>query len=261
MWWNSMSAFQQAMFIIACAATLALILQIISMLIGGSNEADVSDMSGGGGLTDATEVSGGGGMLDADVSDMQGGGMLDADGNGGLSSVFDGGGSGSLDSSDPTDGGDAEVSGRSGAAAFGLRLLSLRSIVAFVAIGGWVGYTLCYALSWQYALIIAIVCGLCASCLVTWAMLAFEKMQDSGNLNPANAIGTIGTVYLTVPPSRGGKGKVNILIQERYAEYEAMTDSHDPIPTAAEIKVIGHIGSNVLLVEKHKKPAITIEKD
>ena len=59
--------------------------------------------------------------------------------------------------------------------------------------------------------------------------------------------------------NRTGFGKINVLIQERYAEYDAVTDSSEPIPTTAEIKVIGHTGANVLLVQKYKKPSIVIE--
>lgn len=249
MWWNSMSTFQQTMFIIACAATFLLVMQILLMLIGGSNDADAV----GGGLTD--------GGFDGDVSgggDFTGGGS-DGDFSGDLPSVFDGGGSstGGAGSDDASP--DAVGSGGGALAAFGLRLISLRSIIAFLAIGGWVGYTLCYSLDWYYSLIIALVCGFAAACGMAGAMLGMEKMQSSGNLDPHNAVGKIGTVYLTIPPDRAGQGKVNILIQERYAEYEAVTDDNSPLPTASEIKVVKHLGSNVLLVTKYKKPSITIE--
>ena len=231
MWWSSMSAFQQTLFVIACAATFVLIMQIVLMLIGGSSDADV-DVSGGdisgGGLTDIDGADG--------VLDVSGGGISDADG-------------------------DTSISDHGSAMPFGLRLLSLRSIIAFVSIGGWVGYTVCYVLDWYFALIIAIACGFGAACAMAAAMLGMEKLQSSGNLDPTNAVGKTGTVYLTVPPGRSGRGKVNVLIQERYAEYEAVTDSDAALPTSSEIKVVGHIGANVLLVEKYKKPSITIENN
>ncbi len=241
MWWNSMSTFQQTMFIIACVATFLLVLQILMMLIGGSNDADAI----GGGLTD-----GGDGFDLADGAD--------GDFSGDIPSMLDGGGS--VGDSGANDGApDVSDTGGGALAAFGLRLISLRSIIAFLAIGGWVGYTLCYSLDWYYSLIVALVCGFAAACGMAGAMLGMEKMQSSGNLNPQNAVGKIGTVYLTVPPARQGHGKVNVLIQERYTEYEAVTDDGDPLPTAAEIKVLKHIGANVLLVTKYKKPSITIE--
>ncbi|MCM1368622.1 MAG: hypothetical protein NC184_07425 [Roseburia sp.] len=256
MWWDSLSVAQQVMFIVACATTFILIMQIILMLISGATDADV----------------GGGGISDADASDFGGGGISDVSdvsdvGGGGLSSVFDGstgglseatlGGSGDFDGGS---GGSDGTDGSHGATMpFGLRLLSLRSIIAFVAVGAWVGYTLMYVLDWYFAVIIACACGFAAACGMAAALVGMEKLQGNGNLNPMNAIGKIGTVYLTVPPSRSGKGKINILIQERYAEYEAMTDSEESIPTSSEIKVVGCVEGNVLLVSKYKQPSIIVE--
>ena len=70
-----MSTFQQTMFIIACVATFLLVLQILMMLIGGSNDADAI----GGGLTD-----GGDGFDLADGAD--------GDFSGDIPSMLDGGG-------------------------------------------------------------------------------------------------------------------------------------------------------------------------
>lgn len=246
MWWNSMSLFQQVMFVIACAATAVLLIQIILMLISGASDADFS----------------GGGISDADVSDATDIGEVSDIGDGGvgegLSSVFDGSPSAS-DVGGHIDGDNVHTGGSS--LPFGLRLLSFRSIVAFLAVGAWIGYTLCYAIDWYIALILALAGGFAAACGMAAAILGMEKLQSNGNINPQNAIGKTGTVYLTVPPARSGFGKVNILIQERYAEYEAVTDSNEPLPTSSEIKVIGHTGANVLLVERYKKPSITVEKD
>lgn len=258
MWWNTMSSFQQAMFIIACAGSVILILQIIFMLAGGADDGDVT---AGGGMTDGDFSEMSGGMTDADLS-------FDGDGTGG-GLPFDGGfsdgslgGIADIADADIPEGGTSELASAttvSHGGGFGIRLLSLRSIVAFVAVGGWLGYTLGYMLDWYYALIIAAACGFAAACGMAGAIIGMEKMQSSGNINPTNAAGLRGTVYLTVPPARSGRGKVNILIQERYAEFEAVTDSDCPLTTTTEIKVIKHIGGNVLLVEKYKKPNITVE--
>ncbi len=236
MWWNSMSALQQTAFIIACAASFVLVLQLIMLLIGGSTDAEV-----GGGLTDAQLPSGD--ISDVDISDT---GALDGGG-------FD------VDAS--TDGDISDGVQPGGGRAFGLRLLSLRSIIAFFAVGGWMCYTMCYMLDWYWAVVIAVASGFAAACAMAAALLGMEKMQGDGNIDPNNAIGKTGTVYLTVPPERTGKGKVNILIQERYAEYDAITNGSTALPTASEIKVVGYDGANVLIVEKYKKPSITIETE
>lgn len=235
MWWDTMSVLQQVMFVLACSLTAILVIQIVMMFVGGASDADI-----GGGLSDAGDVGDIGDIGDiggvGDIGDVD----LDVDVGGGGADVPDG------------DFGD------NAAAIFGLKLLSLRSILAFAVMGSWLCYTLCYALDWYWAVVIAVGGGLVAACIMAGALVGMEKLQDSGNIDPNNAVGKIGTVYLTIPKSRTGKGKINILIQERYAEYEAITDSDEPIMTGAEIQVIKHDGGNVLLVKKYQKPSITI---
>jgi len=251
MWWNEMSLLQQVMFIIACSATVVLLFQIITMLIGGAADGSFDGDATGGGLFDggvADAASGGvGGALDGDM-----GGVLDGDMSGALDTDFDG---------DTSSGGDITDKDISAGSGFGLKLLSLRSILAFITIGAWMCYTLCYFLDWYFAILIAVACGFAAACGMAGALIGIEKMQDNGTLDANNAVGKIGTVYLTVPPHRSGQGKINVLVQERYAEYEAVTDSDEPIPTGSEIKITGHIGANVLLVARYKKPSIVIETE
>lgn len=204
-----MNAFQQTAFIIACAATVILIVQIIIMLVGGEIEADVS----------------------ADVTDISGATDVDLDGDGIPDDVSDG--------------------STGSATHFGFRLLSLRSILAFLSVGGWTGYTVAYALPWYFALLIALVAGLAAACLMAAAIIGIEKLQASGTVTPDSAVGKSGTVYLVIPPNRSGKGKVSILVSERYKEYDAVTDSTEELSTGTPISVKAHLGDNVLLVIKN----------
>ncbi|MCH5162950.1 MAG: hypothetical protein J1G38_05625 [Clostridiales bacterium] len=240
MWWNTMSVLQQVMFVIACSLTAVLFIQVVMMFVGGASDLDGS---ADGGLSDAGDVSDIGG----DVGDI--GDVGDVGDIGDVSDMGDGDIGGGV-----SDGG---LHG-GGAAVFGMKLLSLRSLLAFAVIGSWLCYTLCYSLEWYYAVLISIGGGFIAACGMAAALVGMEKLQDNGNLDPNNAVGKVGTVYLTIPAKRNGRGKINILIQERYAEYEAVTDSDEPIPTGASIQVIRHDGGNVLLVKKHQRPSITI---
>ncbi len=233
MWWDTLSTLQQAMFIIACVLTALLVVQIILMFVGGASDAgDVGDLSDVGDMGDIGDVGDVGDI--GDVGDVGDVGNVDA-GGGGVSDV-----------------------GSSGGALFGMKLLSLRSILAFSVMFAWLCYTMCFVVDWYIALIISAGGGMIAACAMAGALVGMEKLQDNGNLVAENAVGTVGTVYLTVPPARSGHGKINIVIQERYAEYEAVTDSDEPLPTGTEIQVIKHVGGNVLLVKKYQKPSITI---
>ena len=76
------------------------------------------------------------------------------------------------------------------------------------------------------------------------------KLRNDGNLDNKNALGTSGRVYLTVPPSRSGEGKVNVLLQGSYVELEAVTDEIEAIPTGTEVVVTGISGQTTLVVKK-----------
>jgi len=187
-WWQSLEAIQKVYFCIGLAATVFLILQIITLLFGfGTDEIEV-DLSGDG---------------DADAS---------------------------IDVAD------------------GFTLFSIRGIVAFFAIGGWVGYILAPVNS-----ILAIACSLLAGSLalvgMAFIMRAIMRLRSSGNIEKEKAIGSLASVYLTVPPKGEGFGKVNLTLEERYVEINAVQNGEQVIPTGSQVKVVGVLGEN-LIVEK-----------
>jgi len=88
--------------------------------------------------------------------------------------------------------------------------------------------------------------------LIGLIFYAVKNLQSSGNINYANAIGLTASVYIPIPPRRAGTGKVMVTIQERLTEAEAVTDEETKLPTGEEVKVIGKIGTT-LIVKKTKE--------
>lgn len=133
----------------------------------------------------------------------------------------------------------------------GFRLLSLRSIIAFLTIFGWVGLIgVRNDLSNVWTLVIAFACGLVAMLVVVLAMRWMLKLQADGTRNIKNALGKSGTVYLTVPGQRNGSGKVNILLQDTFVELDAVTDQEGSIRSGREVVVVGLSGQNTLVVKE-----------
>lgn len=197
-WWNMNTEFQRVLFIIAAAATLIMIVQIILIVIGiGGNDASFD--------------------YDGEIDDV------DLANDEGLSDTA------------------------------GLRLLSIRSALAFLAIGGWMAYTMAFLLSWWASLLIGIAVGAVAAVGVAFLLKNIMKLQSNGNINLSNAVGKVGDVYLTIPADRKGSGKVNLTVQDSFIEREAVTDNDTPIKTGEKIKVVKVIGDDVLLVEPLKK--------
>lgn len=131
---------------------------------------------------------------------------------------------------------------------FGLKIFTIRSIIAFFSIGGWVAFTMEYVMPWPAALAVGIVAGLAAGLLMAYIMHALMKLQSSGNIDVHNSVGAIGEVYLPIPPNRTEKGKVNVTVQERFVELKAVSDCDEPIETGARVRVISAVDDETVLV-------------
>ncbi len=131
------------------------------------------------------------------------------------------------------------------------RLFTLRGIVSFLAVMGWVGFALGDgSMPYAGAIAIASVAGFLMMLAIAGLAYLFERLQSNGNIHMGNAIGKSGTVYLTVPKKREGKGKVNVVVQERYGEYEAVTDENEALPFGTEVVVIALSGDDTLVVRR-----------
>lgn len=132
-----------------------------------------------------------------------------------------------------------------------LKFFSIRGIVAFFSLFGWVGVVLAEeGLSTFIIFFIATVCGLIGMLVIALMFYSISKMQRNGNINIKNAIGHTGQVYITIPAKQSGQGKIQITIQERYTEVNAMTSSLKSLPTGTMVRVVDVIDINTLLVEK-----------
>ncbi|HLU39365.1 MAG TPA: NfeD family protein [Planctomycetota bacterium] len=130
-----------------------------------------------------------------------------------------------------------------------LKLLSLKTVVAFVTFFGLAGLA-CRraALSDATALGIALGAGVLALWIVAWLMAALTKLQSRGNVDLRNAIGSQGKVYVRVPGARTGAGKVLLTVQGRTVEARAVTDGPE-IEAGAQVTVTGAAG-NTLEVQR-----------
>ena len=74
------------------------------------------------------------------------------------------------------------------------------------------------------------------------------KLTDSGTLNLQNAIGKVGSVYLTIPAKRDGLGKVQVKVQG-LRTLDAMTDYEEEIKTGSVIEVVEILNNEILVVK------------
>ena len=211
-WWNGMPLIQQLFALIAIPATVVLVIQTILLFFGFGQDQDSS-----------------GSMPDTAPGDMN-----DVPGVYG-DDVVDTFGQESLDVHDST----AEA---------GLRLLTVRGLVAFFAVGGWAGVVMIdLGLHPALAGLVALIAGLSALVLVAWIIKMMLSLQDSGNLDIKNAIGLIGNVYLRIPGNRQGSGKITVILQGRSIELDAVTDDPNGIATGRQARVVETRGGRLIV--------------
>lgn len=130
-------------------------------------------------------------------------------------------------------------------------IISFRSIIAalaFFGIGGLIGDSAGFPTI--ITLSFAIGMGFIVMVLVGWIMQTMMKLKSDGTVNIKNAIGTVGTVYLTIPAAKAGAGKVTLSIQNRTMEYEAVTQDEESIATGARVEVCEIVDVNTLEVKR-----------
>ena len=187
--WSALTAIQKTYFVIGLAASVFLVLQIITLLFGFGDGGEVDVDFDGDGASDVT-----------------------------------------VDASD------------------GFTLFSVRGIVAFFAIGGWVGYALA-PVSTPLAIVCSLVAGSLALVAMALIMRAIMRLRSDGNISISRAIGKGADVYLTIPAKNEGFGKVTLTLEERFVELNAVQEGNSPIPTGSHVKVI-NVKGDMLVVEK-----------
>ncbi|MDR3207803.1 MAG: hypothetical protein LBT60_05670 [Oscillospiraceae bacterium] len=212
-WWNALSGLERFFALTAIPATLLLLIQTVLLLfgLGGHGQDDVS-------------------------ADHDGDG-LDQDGGQGWEQEH------SVGEHDGHDHGEIHDAG--------LRMFTVRGFVAFFSVFGWCGLVcLQGGLSPQVSLLISFAAGLVSMLAIALIIKAAMKLQINGTLDLANAVGQSASVYMRVPAGRAGRGKVNLTVQERYIEADAVTDEAADLMPGREVAVVGLLGGNALLVTR-----------
>lgn len=143
----------------------------------------------------------------------------------------------------------AHVHGVGHDASEGLNLLSIRSLAAGVAFFGIVGLA-AQPLGVLLATAAAVAAGAAATVGVAAIVKTFGRLERDGTMSLGLAIGTTGTVYLSIPGHREGLGKVHVTVQNRLVECAAVT-AEDALPTGASVLVVDLEGNDTVVVVRN----------
>ncbi len=134
----------------------------------------------------------------------------------------------------------------------GLRILSIRGVLAFLSIGGWTTYLLSDAMPEWAAALVGAVAGAIAAFLLAYALKQAMRLESSGNLDYKSAIGKPAMIYIRVPADRNGRGKVILNHQGKMVEVDALTDEKEDLIRNTKVEVVALEDESTLLVKKTK---------
>ncbi|MCC7087264.1 MAG: hypothetical protein IT427_19855 [Pirellulales bacterium] len=129
------------------------------------------------------------------------------------------------------------------------KIISFQTLVAAIAFFGLAGKAAQAAkLSNSSALVIALGAGLAAMYGVYHVIRGLHRFNADGTIQIGRSVGQPGTVYIPIPASHTGAGKIQMNLQNRVVEFQAMT-AQDRLPCGAKVKVTGVIGPDTVEVE------------
>jgi len=129
-------------------------------------------------------------------------------------------------------------------------IFTLRNLINFLLGFSWTGISLYNKFENKTILIlIAVIVGISFVVVFFFLIKQILKLSEDNSFKIENTINKTADVYLTIPESKSGKGKVQISVNGSFHELDAMTLSTEKIPSGAVIKVIA-VENNILIVEK-----------
>lgn len=128
----------------------------------------------------------------------------------------------------------------------GFQALTIQGVSSFLAMFGVVGYTLLHGALLGSALAVAgaVAAGVVSMWIIHRIFRGMLRLQSSGTVSLYAAVGSEGSVYLTV--SKEG-GRVQINFANRLREFEAVSADGSTLPTGTPIRVQS-VAANTLVV-------------
>lgn len=148
------------------------------------------------------------------------------------------------------DGGEVDADHATDSAGFWfLEMISLRTLAAAATFFGLFGGA-ANSMGNPPGVSIAVAClaGYAAMYAVYWAFRQLFRLETSGNEDIDNAIGQPAEVYLPIAALSAQAGKVLVTVQGRTAEYQALTNSPESLPTGTKVLVMEVISGDTVLV-------------
>jgi hypothetical protein len=130
----------------------------------------------------------------------------------------------------------------------GFPIFTFRNFLTFFTFFSWGGIVaLDVGLSNGWSIIAGLISGIFMVGVVISMFLLFNKLRVDNTGKLSDAIGTDGSIHISIP--KDGMGKVNILIKGSHRMEAAISKDGTEIKTGSRIKVTGTSGTNLIVEE------------
>lgn len=130
-------------------------------------------------------------------------------------------------------------------------LFSFRNLINFLLGYGWTGVILYDDIAkpfWLYVVSFGV--GVLFVAAFIFMFRKMMKLSHDGTFHISEAVGLVADVYLRIPASNGGRGKVQFSVKGSVHELDAVTDDSEEIPTGAKARIVEPLGGDVVKVVK-----------
>ena len=150
---------------------------------------------------------------------------------------------------DAADGIEPDFDGDLGNSHEPFQLFSFRNLINFLLGFSWAGISFYNLIGNRFILTtIAFLIGIAFVAVFFFIIGQIRKLSENNSFQISNAINQVGSVYLSIPEHKSGKGKVQISIKGSFYELDAITEN-GRIKTNETVRIIG-VENNTLVVEK-----------
>lgn len=94
-------------------------------------------------------------------------------------------------------------------------------------------------------LLLGAAAGLGAMYGVHWMVRTMGTLGEDGTVRVKHALGMEGTVYIPIPAAKAQAGKIQLKLQNRLVEYEAVTSGPEKLATGTKVRVVGITGGTL----------------
>lgn len=151
---------------------------------------------------------------------------------------------------DSHDGGSTDMHSDLDDGSSSFQFLTFQNLINFLLGFSWSGISFYNIIGNKFLLIsIAVVIGILFVSLFIYLMMQIYKLSEDNSFRIDKTLQKTGSVYLTIPERKTGKGKIQVSVNGAFHELDAITET-EKIETGTVIKIVKVEANNLVVVER-----------